>query len=97
MKSLVEALHKRNKDQRPISIIEVAAEFKLFRPFNLSTLIKLLERRLALVLGGGGSKGDFELGAIEYIYKRELFPDIIWFHRSTVLAQLLHLLCIKEF
>ncbi|MGE5662001.1 MAG: patatin-like phospholipase family protein, partial [Ignavibacteriales bacterium] len=77
MKSLLEALKRKNKDLPPVSIVNVASEFDLYKPFNISTLIKLLERQRALVLGGGGAKGSFELGAIEYIYKRELYPQII--------------------
>ena len=32
---------------------------------------------IALVLSGGGSKGDFELGAIRYLYDRGIRPDVI--------------------
>lgn len=32
---------------------------------------------VALVLSGGGSKGDFELGAIRFLYDNGLQPDII--------------------
>ncbi len=31
----------------------------------------------ALVLAGGGSKGDFEVGAVKYLYERGIRPDIV--------------------
>jgi NTE family protein len=31
----------------------------------------------AFVLGGGGSHGDFEVGALQYFYQWALTPDII--------------------
>lgn len=32
---------------------------------------------VALVLSGGGSRGDFQVGAVRYLYDRGLRPDII--------------------
>ena len=46
--SLSEALHWKNKDHRPVSIVDVAASFNLKKPFWLSTLVKFLEPAVVL-------------------------------------------------
>ena len=32
---------------------------------------------MGIVLGGGGSRGSFEVGALEFLYGRVIRPDII--------------------
>src|SRR5919197_2818333 len=46
MKSLSNALKRKNKETRPasiVSIVDVAASFNVSKPFTIGTLIKLLE------------------------------------------------------
>ena len=33
--------------------------------------------RTAFVLSGGGAKGDFEVGALEYLYSINIVPDVV--------------------
>jgi hypothetical protein len=51
MKSLCEALSKNNITLRPISIVNVASSFNLGKPFAMSTLIKILLKKVKYVSG----------------------------------------------
>ena len=43
MKTLNDALHKKDKDHRPVSTVDVAGSVNLVKTFRLSRLIRLLE------------------------------------------------------
>lgn len=36
-----------------------------------------MQRKTAIVLSGGGSKGDFEVGAPRYLYDAGIRPEIV--------------------
>ncbi len=44
---------------------------------KVKSLRRLMNWQTAIVLGGGGAKGDFQVGAVQYLYERGITPQII--------------------
>lgn len=45
--------------------------------YNTFSLRSLMNMKVAIVLGGGGAKGDFQIGALQYMYEIGIRPQII--------------------